>query len=66
MKIVRLGLVPVMLFVVSGIAPGQSRFAVELHGGESFTAVNPGTLSNWGNGWTIGRGLAYRITPVRD
>ncbi|HUI29012.1 MAG TPA: hypothetical protein VLX91_02255 [Candidatus Acidoferrales bacterium] len=67
MKTISLAAVMAAAFCVSSTAFGQSKLAIEVLGGESFNAVNSGgTLSNWGNGWTVGGGLAYHVMPNVD
>lgn len=64
MKTIGLMFVIAVAFFVSRSAVAQSRFSVEVLGGESFNALNEGGyLGNWGNGWTIGGGVAYRASP---
>ena len=63
MKTSRLICAICIALLASGSAFGQSRFSVEVVGGESVNDLNGGYLSNWANGWTIGVGVGYEASP---
>lgn len=56
----------VTLFVMTSLSTvgfAQSRLHVEVLGGASLNTLSQGIISNWGNGWTAGGGLAYEVSP---
>jgi hypothetical protein len=53
-------------FVTSSTSFAQNVLRLEILGGVSFNSTTAGVFSNWGNGWTIGAGGAYRVGTAID
>ncbi len=54
------------LFLISSNAFAQNVFRLEILGGTSLNGSTSGVFNNWGNGWTVAAGGAYRLTRAID
>ena len=52
--------------MASSTALAQNVLRLEILGGASLNSLSTGVFSNWGNGWTIGAGCAYRVNKALD
>jgi hypothetical protein len=54
----------VAIFTLSQLLYGQDNLRLNVVGGASFNSLSTAVFSNWGDGWTLGGGLAYPIAPL--
>lgn len=53
----------IIISLLSNSLYAQNVFRLHLIGGVSFNTTTAGVFNNWGDGWSLGSGLGYPITP---